>query len=76
MEEALFKAHMSKLDLENKFEECEQLWKSLLEEQRKEIEALRTGKKRASVGEKKHSGKLMKENETGNRSKSLKNKEK
>ena len=44
----------------------------MLEAQKKEIEALRNGKKR---GEKKQSGKLMKENESGNRSKSLRNKE-
>ena len=60
------------MELEVKFGECEQLWKTVLEAQKKEIEALRTGKKR---GEKKQSGKLMKENESGNRSKSLRNKE-
>ena len=44
----------------------------MLEAQQKEIEGLRNGKKR---GEKKQQGKLMKENEGGNRSKSLRSKE-
>ena len=60
------------MELEVKFGECEKLWKTVLEAQKKEIEALRNGKKR---GEKKQSGKLMKENESGNRSKSLRIKE-
>ena len=60
------------MELEVKFGECEKLWKTVLEAQKKEIEALRNGKKH---GEKKQSGKLMKENESGNRSKSLRIKE-
>ena len=60
------------MELEVKFGECEKLWKTVLEAQKKEIEGLRNGKKR---GEKKQSGKLMKENESGNRSKSLRIKE-
>ena len=63
---------MDRMDLEAKFRECEQLWKTVFEAQKKELDALKTGKKR---GEKKQSGKLMKENEGGNRSKSMLNKE-
>lgn len=53
---------MSKVELETKFGECEQLWKTVLEAQKKEIETLRAGKKKSQGGEKKHSGKQMKEN--------------